>query len=245
VLVVARARGQPPFSDGDLRQLEALAAQTAVALEHTHAKEALERLAVVADRERIGRDLHDTVIQRLFSSGLSLQAVAQKHTADDPEAAARIHAVVDELDTTIRDIRTAIFTLQSSVAPTTSLRAVILQVAAEAARPLGFEPRVHFDGPLDTVTSARTREHLVATLREALSNVARHAGANRVDIHAETDGAQLILEVADDGVGIGDGDSAGSGLVNMSHRADELGGDCNVHPGVDGGTVVTWRVPVR
>lgn len=245
-LVVGNALGGPSFGQRDVHQAEALASQTAVALEYVRVKDEVQRLGVIADRERIGRDLHDTVIQRLFATGLSLQATAQRCSRNDTEIAQRIQQAVAELDATIRDIRTTIFTLQPPPAAGTSLRAEILRVAAEAARGLGFEPRVHFDGPVDAVTAPRTREHLLAALRESLANVARHARASQAEVWVGTRDGHLTLRVTDDGVGVPkEVPRYGNGLDNLDRRARELDGRFDIGPRSDtSGTVVEWTVPV-
>jgi PAS domain S-box-containing protein len=201
-----------------------------------------EQLALVDDRERIARDLHDTVIQRLFAVGLSLQSALAR--AGGTELADRIEVAVDEIDATIRDIRTAIFALQSRRGVAAGAREAVLQVTREAARALGFDPHVSFEGLVDTAMRDDVREQLVPTLREALSNVAKHAGASRVDVLLTVD-AEVILRVVDNGVGITNTVTGGHGLANMAERAESLDGSCIVKAGDRGGTVVEWRVPAR
>lgn len=201
-----------------------------------------EQLALVDDRERIARDLHDTVIQRLFAVGLSLQAALSR--TEDPDLADRIHTAINEIDATIRDIRTAIFSLHSRRATASGLRDEVLSTSREAGRALGFDPHVEFDGPVDAATDTRIREQLIPTLREALSNVVKHAGARHVSVAVRVSDDQIVLEVVDDGVGPGAGDAAGGrGLGNMSERALAVNGRCEVRAGDDGGTHVTWRAP--
>ncbi len=203
-----------------------------------------EELALVDDRERIARDLHDTVIQRLFAVGLSLQG-ALIH-ANDAAIANRIELAIDEIDGTIRDIRTAIFSLHARRSPTAGPRDDVLATAREAARALGFEPQVHFDGPVDTAMSPSVHENLLPTLREALSNMTKHAHAQHAWIDLVTDGSSMILRVSDDGIGIPDDVvSGGRGLGNMRERADALGGTCDVSARAGGGTVVEWKVPLK
>ncbi|MCU1466901.1 MAG: histidine kinase [Actinomycetia bacterium] len=214
--------------------------------ERQAADEELQRahrvLALVDDRERIARDLHDTVIQRLFAVGLSLQAALTRMTPGEP-AYDPIQLAVDEIDTTIRDIRSSIFALHTRQPLTSSLRADVLTVTREAARALGFEPSVTFDGPVDTLSTDEIREHVVATLREALSNVTKHAHATTVTLELAVDPDQLRLCVRDDGVGLRD-HVAGSGLRNMSERAGALGGSCSITSASStGGTRVDWVIP--
>jgi two-component system sensor histidine kinase DevS len=203
---------------------------------------ARDELALVDDRERIARDLHDTVIQRLFAVGLSLQG-ALTRAAGDP-AIERIELAVDEIDMTIRDIRSSIFALHTRRAFAATLRDDVLVIAREAARGLGFEPSVMFDGPVDSVVTDEIREHLLATLREALSNVTRHAQASKVNVELVADTSQVSLYVRDDGVGI-DGAGEGNGLRNMSERAMAFGGSCEINrSSAAGGTDIRWSVPV-
>jgi PAS domain S-box-containing protein len=205
---------------------------------------AQEELALVEDRERIARDLHDTVLQRIFATGLSLQATALR--TDAPGLRERLEAAVAELDTTIREIRTSIFSLQGAPAGR-GLRSVVMTVSSEATRPLGFAPTVGFDGPVDAAGTDETTTAVAAVLREALSNVARHARAKRVDVDLAVTGHELVLRVADDGVGLDPdaADQGGWGLTNMGERARALGGKCRVAPGPGGGTLVEWRVPTQ
>src|SRR5205085_2582891 len=130
------------------------------------------------DRERIARDLHDTVIQRLFATGMSLQGLAR--LTKDTEVADRIQSAVDDLDETIRDIRGAIFALQAHERGEQSLRVLVLALASEAIPTLGFEPKVHLDGPVDSAIGPELSEQLLAVLRELLSNVVKHAHATAV-----------------------------------------------------------------
>ena len=200
-------------------------------------------LALVDDRERIARDLHDTVIQRLFAVGLSLQGALTRAVTDP--ALERMHQAIDDIDETIRDIRSAIFALHTRRPGGANLRDEVLTIAAEAARPLGFEPTVAFDGPIDSASSDVMQEHLTATLREALSNVAKHAHASHVAVDVRVRQNDLMLIVVDDGVGIDDRRGSGNGLTNMAERAEQLGGRCAVTAGAGAaGTCLEWRVPI-
>jgi PAS domain S-box-containing protein len=207
---------------------------------------ALERiraqLALVDERDRIARDLHDNVIQHLFAVGLSLQAVLGRVEAGPTEE--RIKQAVDELDGTITEIRSTIFALQARRPGGASLRDEVISVAHDAARALGFEPVIVFDGPIDSAAADNTREQLVSTLREALANVAKHAHATRVIIDVAIRQNDFVLSVTDDGVGMARADRAGSGLANMRARAEGLHGGCEVGSPSLGGTNVIWRVPV-
>jgi PAS domain S-box-containing protein len=202
-------------------------------------REAEREMAMLADRERIARDLHDLVIQRLFATGMSLQAVVP---LAPPPAAERIQHAIDDLDGTIRDIRRAIFELQSHRATGSSTRAAVIAIADELAPSLGFAPQVSFAGPVDALVTGEVADHLLAAVRELLANVARHAGATTVTVDL-TVGDDIVLRVADDGRGIA-ATSRRSGLANLAERAAALGGSFSVGPGPRGGTTATWRVPI-
>ncbi len=231
------------FTDVDEELTVALAGAAGVAIENARLHGRLRDLTLLEDRERIARDLHDTVIQRLFATGLSLQGAVR--LAQRPEVADRIQGAVEDLDETVKHIRTVIFGLEAGRSVSSGLRDEVLALAREAAGPLGFAPHVVFDGPIDATVDDTTAADLLATLREALSNVARHAGASRVDVEVVA-GEDVALRVRDDGGGF-DARTAGSGygLRNMGERAHNLGGHLDVRPADAGGTVVEWRVPVK
>jgi signal transduction histidine kinase len=200
-------------------------------------------MALVEDRERIARDLHDTVIQRLFATGMSLQGTIRLIESDPAAAVDRVEGAVDDLDLTVKHIRTAIFGLESARPSRDGTRARVLDLVREATGPLGFEPRVLLDGPVDTGLSEVVATELVATLREALSNVARHARASQVHV-AVIFAEDLCLTVVDDGVGPPAEDAPrGNGLRNMAKRASRLGGELALHPAEPRGTRLEWRVP--
>ena len=231
------------FTDVDEELVVALAAAAGIAIENARLHARVRELALLDDRERIARDLHDTVIQRLFATGLSLQGAAR--LAERPEVAARIEQAVEDLDATVKHIRSAIFGLEASAVHVGGLRALILDIAAEAASVLGFEPRVLFDGPVDTRVPDDVGTELVAVLREGLANVARHAKASRVDVEVLVD-RRVVLRVLDDGVGprIDAGSGGGLGLRNMARRAQRLGGDLELRARERGGTELEWWVPL-
>jgi signal transduction histidine kinase len=237
VLIVAYEPGRDVEDDATL--LSSFAGQAALALERVRAQEEREQLVVLEDRERIARDLHDVVIQRLFATGMQLQGAAAQAR---PEAAARINAAVDDLDATIRDIRRSIFELRTPAGST--LRAQISDAVAAAAEPLGFRPTLDVIGPVDSAVPDDIVPELLAVLREALSNAARHAQATKVRVSLRADADQVVLIVEDDGVGI-DPALARGGVVNMGERAHDLGGSFEISPGPSGGTVLSWRVPLR
>ncbi|HZC41762.1 MAG TPA: PAS domain-containing sensor histidine kinase [Streptosporangiaceae bacterium] len=194
---------------------------------------------VLAERDRMARDLHDSAIQRLFAAGMALQGAAA--LAGRGEMSARIDVVISELDTSIEEIREAIFTLRRGPRQPASVRAQVLALAAESERPLGFSPSVSFEGPIDTVPEGIAAQ-LVPVLREALSNVARHAGAAAVEVTLSA-GDGLLLRVSDNGCGV-PAVARPSGLRNMRERAQLLGGSFEVTGEPGGGTTIMWQVPL-
>ena len=201
---------------------------------------AFSELALIDDRERIARDLHDTVIQRLFAIGLSLQAGLGR--TEDDGTRERLTLAIDEIDATIHDLRSAIFSLHSRRPTGSGARDEVLALVNEMARILGFHPSVRFEGLVDTEVTPHLRDELIASLREALTNVAKHAQASRVQVSL-TVADDIAFTVTDDGVGIPTHPNAGHGLGNMRNRAEALGGTCVIEPVENGGTRVAWRVP--
>ncbi len=231
------------FTDVDQELIEALAAIAGSAIANTELFAEVQRLTLIEDRERIGRDLHDTVIQRLFATGLSLQAVAKRLGSDAPDHRDRILEAVDDLDETIREIRGVIFSLQDP-ATSTGLRARAIALCRELASTLGHSPSVRFEGPVDLVTSPGVADQAVRVLREGLTNVARHASANSVGVVISAEATWLEVRVVDDGVGLPQERRDGAlGLVNLEKRAHDLGGTFEVESS-DEGTTLRWNVPL-
>ena len=229
-----------PFTEADETIAVALASAAGVAIENARLHEHVQELALVHDRERIARDLHDTVIQRLFATALGLQALSR--LTGDVGVADRIQASVDELDATIREIRGVIFELNSSERGLSGCRARVLALVTDMTPALGFAPRVDFDGPVDTIVGAELAEHLLAALRELVSNVIRHAGATAVEIHVRA-GLEVTLTVEDDGIGLRGTRGRGLGLANLSDRARELGGSFALEADRPRGVRAVWSVP--
>lgn len=243
-LYVTEKAGGADFSEEDERLVTALASTAGIAIDNARLHARVRDLTLIEDRERIARDMHDTVIQRVFAVALSLQAV--EGLAREPEVVRRLHTAIEDLDGTIRQIHTTIFALGPAPDSRAGLRSQALQVCGQAARSLGFEPEVRFTGPVDLVLAAVGTEAL-ATLREALSNVARHASAHRVQVAVTGSADHLGLRISDDGIGpTGQTRQAarGKGLENMAERAEALGGSFSLSARPKGGTVVSWRVPL-
>jgi signal transduction histidine kinase len=214
------------------------AEQLALVLQVAHAQEDQARLAVFEDRDRIGRDLHDVVIQRLFAIGLMLDNTVR--LIQSPDATARLSSAIDEIDATIKDIRRTIFALGIE-AVEADLRGSVERILGQARLTLGFSPVLEARGPVDSAVPDEVREHLLAVLNEALSNIVRHASASSVEVRLDvTD--DIRLEVRDDGTGLGD-EEPGSGLTNMRARAELLGGHFAARDREAGGLELTWVVP--
>jgi two-component system, NarL family, sensor histidine kinase DevS len=241
LVLVWSAEREQDFLVTNVATAESFAEQAALALQVAVAREDQARLAVFEDRDRIGRDLHDLVIQRLFAIGLTLQNAARK--SDQSEVTSRVSAAVDDIDATIRDIRRTIFELGGGRASAGDLRTVFSAVLDEQAVVLGFRPRYHSEGPIDSAVPDEVRPHLVAVLREALSNAARHAQASTVSVTC-TVGDSVRLTVIDNGVGMA-APGPQSGLRNMRERAKTLGGTFEVASLAEGGTGLVWSVPLR
>lgn len=205
----------------------------------TDRQEVMARTALLEDRERLARDLHDMVIQRLFAAGMSLQAVI---SLVDASAQARISTVVDELDETISELRSAIFHL-TQPDHRSSLSSHVAQLVHDRSRQLGFAPDLRIEGQLEGLPEY-IGEQLIATLTEALSNIARHASATVAQIDVIGNKKGITLTVRDNGVGLTGKPKAAGGLSNMMWRAAELGGNCSVAPASPTGTEVVWHVPV-
>jgi signal transduction histidine kinase len=243
VLGVVRLRGGEEFTAADLDLASSFANQAGIALELAEARAEQQRSLLLEERERIAADLHDHVIQRLFAAGLSLNALAG--TLGAGRSTDRLMEVVGVLDDTIGRIRDTIFQLHQLTRPeVSSLRSQVLAVVGELTPSLGIEAGVRFTGPLDTVVDPGLAEDLVAVLREALTNVARHARARSAEVDVTTREGRVVLDVRDDGVGMGPS-TRRSGLANMRQRAQRRGGEVQVTAGEPSGTHLCWSVPLR
>ncbi|MBX9363170.1 GAF domain-containing sensor histidine kinase [Streptomyces sp. WAC04114] len=245
VLQVANMAGGTEFTNATMTMISGFADQAALALEIAEHRREAEHLLVLSDRDRIARDLHDLAIQRLFASGLTLNSVLGR-ISDRPQVAERVQRVVDDLDDTIKTVRGTIYALRERDRADSGggLRGNILTETDQAATVLGFTPALRMTGLLDTDVPDSHAEQLLAVLREALSNAARHAHATAVEVTAETDGSRLRLRVADNGRGIDPAVTRRSGLDNLRERATDLGGSFTLTPNEPTGTLVEWTVPL-
>ncbi|QEU90108.1 GAF domain-containing sensor histidine kinase [Streptomyces kanamyceticus] len=245
-LVLARRTGRPAFSGAEIASLPGFAGQAALALELADRRQDAEQMSLLEDRDRIARDLHDLAIQRLFATGMTLQS-AQRFVSH-PEAAERLMRAVDDLDTTIKIIRSTIFGLRAHDTSTmggSGLRVRIARTVEEAVAALGFTPALRMEGLIDIDVPADVADDVVAVLSEALANITRHAQASATDISIVVRKGRLALTVADDGVGVGSGErESSSGLRNIAERAEKLGGRLALGSGPDGGTRLEWLVPL-
>ena len=242
VLNLARLRGRPAFGDRDLDMGSSFASHIGVSIDRAEARMIRRRVTLLEDRSRIARDLHDHVIQRLFATGLSLQAVA----AGLPDEAAKgVTEQIREIDASIAQIRQSIFALhRDSETTSVSLRARVLEIVdrVESQAPDGLRPRVTFLGPVDLMAGADLTDDVTGVVSEALANVIRHAGASKVDVVISAAAGRVTVEVTDDGTGPGASPRL-SGLANLRSRADAHEGTFHVLPGPTGGTQVIWSVP--
>jgi two-component system, NarL family, sensor histidine kinase DevS len=239
-LYLCEKQGADEFSEDDEHLAVALASAAGVAVDNARLVQRVEQLAVLEDRERIARDLHDKVIQRLFATGLDLQGMLPSQARDDLDD--RITHAAEDLDETIREIRTSIFALQAP--RRRGLRVDVFAVVDAARASLGFAPGLRFEGPVDSVVSDKVADELLPALEEALSNVVQHAEASRVDVLIEA-ATDLLLRVVDNGTGLPGSYTRGRGLHNLEDRAASLGGTFTASRGPTRGTVVEWRVPLN
>ncbi|MFC4536903.1 GAF domain-containing sensor histidine kinase [Sphaerisporangium dianthi] len=242
VLWLGKRHGRIPFSHSELRTLYAFAGQAAVALELAETRKDAERLGLLEDRDRIAKDLHDVVIQRLFAVAMTLMSAVR--LVERPEASSRLQSAIDELDNTIRQIRSTIFALQTPrEAAGPSLRAKIVEVVENARGHLGFMPALSMEGQLDNQVPPHLADQVIAVLSESLSNVVRHAKASRAEVVARAEGGRLTVIVEDNGVGVPEGGRR-SGLRNLEERAANLGGSFELSSPEAGGTRLRWSVPL-
>jgi signal transduction histidine kinase len=240
-LYLTDKRSADDFGDDDEAMAEALALAAGIAIQNTRLNDRVTVLSVLEDRDRIARDLHDHVIQRIFAVGMTLQTASR--LPGPPEILTRVNKAVDELDNTINDIRTAIFELGDGMGQR-GLRHSVLDLTEELTPMLDARPEVSFYGPVDSGVPRQVGDHLLAVLREALTNAAKHANANRFSVTLSV-GDEVRLEVTDNGSGIEEPrtHAEGMGLTNLASRAEKLGGIFEIQTPRGGGTRLLWSVP--
>jgi signal transduction histidine kinase len=233
--------GWSEFTDDDRALVEALALAAGVAIENARLHQQVQMAAVYEDRDRLARDLHDHVIQRLFGLGLALQSLAVRAS---PDVADGLQKQVNEADEIISEVRATIYALGMG-GSSRGVRDDILALVSELRYTVGFELDISFDGAVDTAFTERVVEHLTATIREAVTNIERHANATKATISLSARDGHCQLRVIDDGRGFsGEGREGGLGLTNLRRRAEKLNGQFEIVGAPSGGTVLTWRVPI-
>jgi len=240
VLLTVRAAGSPVFDEHQFQVGSSFADQAALVLQQAESLSARRELELLADRDRIARDLHDHVIQRLFAVGLAMQGSHRR--AKSPVLADRLAEHIDNLHEVIQEIRAAIFDLQADPADAPRLRAVLHEVITDLTDDTSLLTTVRMSGPVNVV-SPDLAEHATAVLREAVSNAVRHAQASELMVTISVDD-NLAIDVTDNGVGI-PVTVARSGLHNLQQRATDVGGTCSVERAATGGTRLTWTAPVK
>ncbi len=241
-LYLTDKRGAADFTDEDEALAEALALAAGIAIENNRLHDRVLVMSVLDDRDRIARDLHDRVIQRVYAVGMNLQGATR--LPERNQVLERVMRAIDDLDLTISEIRSAIFELSEAALPG-GLRQAVLQMAEELSDTLGARPEVRFKGAVDNAVPQHLGDHVLAVVREGLTNAGKHAQASRYEVTlGVTD--RVVLELLDDGVGIELPQKApGLGLINLRDRAEKLGGTFEIHPGERGGTRLVWTVPLE
>jgi signal transduction histidine kinase len=242
VVIALREAGSPPFDASLAPLISAFADQTALALDLAARQQVIRRTDVTEDRDRIARDLHDHVIQRVFAAGLSLQSALPR--IGDAEAVRRVRSAVEQLDETVRDIRTTIFDLHTSDSARDgdSLRRRLLDIVTETAG-ADLRPTVRMSGAVDNLVTGDLAADVEAVVREGVSNAVRHARASAVTVTLDVD-EDVVVEVVDNGRGI-DPEAPRSGLRSLQERARRRAGGISVVCLEDGGTRLRWHAPLQ
>jgi signal transduction histidine kinase len=235
--------GSPTFTDEDLALVEALAVAAGMAIENTRLHQRVQEAAIIEDRDRTARDLHDTVVQHLYAVGISLETMGREAAAAG--MADRLAVLVSDIGDAIRQVRSSIYELGLDEEDP-GVRAGVLNLVRSLTPMLGFNVRISFDGPVDSVISQTVTEQLLATIREAVTNIGRHAHATEASVAVSAHHGLCLLRVADNGIGLGmTGDhEVGRGLGNLRQRAERMHGSMDIVSPTSGGTVLEWQVPV-
>jgi signal transduction histidine kinase len=241
-LYLTDKEGGGDFTDEDEALAEALALAAGIAIETHRLHDQVRVMSVLDDRDRIARDLHDRVIQRVYAVGMSLQGATR--LPDREQIVARVTRSIEELDGTITDIRAAIFELGESAVPG-GLRRAVLHLTEELGQTLGSRPEVRFEGPVDNEVPQHIGDHVLAVVREGLTNAGKYSGASSFVVTIDVVPDRLTLQVIDDGRGLElPLTHPGLGLNNLRERADKLGGTFEIFPGAEAGTRLVWSVPL-
>jgi signal transduction histidine kinase len=240
VIAIARGADQPPFDSSYLDLVSDFATHAAIALMLASGREHARQLTIVAERERIAHDLHDHVIQRIFAAGMDLQGTVAR--VRSPEISDRLNRTLDDLQTIIEEIRTTIFQLRSPLGTDGDFRNRIQRVVADLTENRDIATALRMHGPM-TAVGGELAEHAEAVTAEAVSNAVRHSGASRLSIEVRVDD-MLTVDISDNGCGISLDNSRRSGLANMSYRAVQVGGSCEISRPSEGGTRVHWAAPL-
>ena len=241
VLQISRRADRPCFTATEAELAQDFADQVTAALELGEQRAAQHRMQVLAERERIARELHDQVIQRLFATGLRLQSASR--LTEDADQRSRIGEAVQELDETVRQIRTSIFSLKSDADLTRTPRRAVLDLVENLATTFGLTPHVRFTGPVDVLVEPGLLDDLEAVIREGVTNTGKHAGATSVEVELSATSRQVELLVQDDGAGLG-GSERRSGIANLRSRAEQHGGTLQLERPLGGGLRLRWTVPL-
>jgi signal transduction histidine kinase len=236
--------GWSEFTREDEALVGALAVAAGIAIKNARLHQRVQEVAVYDERDRLARDLHDTVIQRLFGAGLRLQGIAG--AAREADIARRMGTVIAEIDESITQLRSIIYAL-GLTGGERDIRAKIITLLGDLVEVVGFEVRSSFDGAVDSAISDEIAEHLLIIVREAVTNIGRHARATEATVQVRVDADHCQLIVTDNGLGMGSGKTreGGLGLANMRRRAEKLRGSLDVQSPATGGTTLTWRVPIH
>jgi signal transduction histidine kinase len=239
LLLLARDRGSIPYARTDIEMGAVFGSHVALALELARVHRLREELLVYTDRDRIARDLHDLVIQRIFAAGLSVQSLT-RFTKDDL-ATERIRNITGELDEAIRSLRDTIYSLKSSSGDTELLSGRLRRVTRSSSKSVPFAPRLTLTGPVDAVTPDKA-DNVVAVVSEGLSNAIRHSGADTISVSVGVIKGRVTVVITDNGSGFAQPEKR-NGLVNLEDRARMLDGECTITSAPDAGTSLEWSVP--
>lgn len=242
-LYITEPLNDAPFTYDDELLLATFGRVAGAVIDQSNLRRELRELSVAEERERLARDLHDTVIQRLFGVGLGLQMVLP--LVDNEEASARVNSALDELNKTIHDIRTTIFEIDQDPGTQDTLMQRVGALTREVGSRLGVDAQLRVQAGLSQHVDEHCAHHTIQALREILSNVVRHSEATHVTVDLRGEDGFLVLRVRDDGVGFDQISGFGRGLRNLASRAGDLGGDCIVESAAGSGTLVTWTALMK